>query len=102
MMRVELQEATDSLSEYTRKARKEPVVVTRHGKPVALLRSLTEDEWEDFVVSTDPRFIALIERSRAHSKPGTGTPLAEVMRKYGIKPKARRSRRARRPSSSKP
>jgi len=96
MMRVELADATESLSEYTRKARKEPVVVTRHGKPVAMLRSLTEDEWEDFVVSTDPRFIALIERSRARYKPGTGIPLAEIMRKYGIKPKAsRRSRKAR-------
>jgi len=96
MMRVELAEATDSLSEYTRKARKEPVIVTRHGKPVAMLRSLTEDEWEDFVVSTDPRFIALIERSRARYKPGTGIPLAEIMRKYGIKPKAsRRPRKAR-------
>jgi prevent-host-death family protein len=96
MTRVELKEATDSLSDYTRKALKEPVVVTRHGKPVAVLRSLTEAEWEDFVVSTDRRFIALIERSRARHKPGTGIPLAEVMRKYGIKPKAsRRSRKAR-------
>ena len=95
MMRVELKEATDSLSEYTRKARKEPVVVTRHGKPVAMLRSLTEDEWEDFVVSTDPRFIAMIERSRARYKPGTGIPLADVMRKYGIKPASRRARKTR-------
>jgi antitoxin (DNA-binding transcriptional repressor) of toxin-antitoxin stability system len=96
MTRVELNEATGSLSEYTRKARKEPVVVTRQGKPVALLRSLTEDEWEDFVVSSDPRFIAMIERSRARHKPGTGIPLADVMRKYGVKPKtARRSRKSR-------
>lgn len=96
MMRVELADATDSLSEYTRKARKEPVVVTRHGKPVAMLHSLTEDEWEDFVVSTDARFIAMIERSRARYKPGTGIPLDEIMRKYGVKPKpSRRSRKAR-------
>lgn len=96
MMRVELAEATDSLSNYTRKAGKEPVVVTRNGKPVALVRSLTQDEWEDFVVGTDPRFIALIERSRARYRPGTGIPLPEVMRKYGVKPKtSRRSRKAR-------
>ena len=95
MMRVELKEATDSLSDYTRKALKEPVVVTRGGKPVAVLRPLAEDEWEDLVVSTDPRFIELIERSRARSKPGTGTPLAEIMRKYGVKPKAKAARRSR-------
>jgi antitoxin (DNA-binding transcriptional repressor) of toxin-antitoxin stability system len=93
MMRVELKEATDSLSEYTRKARKGPVVVTRQGKPVALLRSLTEDEWEDFVVSADPQFLTLIEHSRTRYKPGKGIPLGEVMRKYGVK--ARASRRLR-------
>jgi prevent-host-death family protein len=96
MTRVELNEATGSLSEYTRRARKGPVVVTRQGKPVALLRSLTADEWENFVVSSDARFTAMIERSRVRQKPGTGIPLADVMRKYGVKPKpARRSRKTR-------
>jgi prevent-host-death family protein len=96
MTRVELSEATGSLSEYTRKARKGPVVVTRQGKPVALLRSLTADEWENFVVSSDPRFTAMIERSRVRHKPGTAIPLADVMSKYGVKPKvARRSRKTR-------
>jgi len=53
---------------------------------------------EDVVVSTDSRFIALIERSRALYKPGTGIPLEEIKRKYAIKSKpkpARRSRKAR-------
>jgi hypothetical protein len=45
--------------------------------------------------STDPQFIALIARSRARHKPGTGIPLAEIMSKYGVKPKAaRRLRKA--------
>jgi prevent-host-death family protein len=94
MTRVELSEATGSLSEYTRRARKGPVVVTRGGKPVAVLRSLTGDEWEDFVVGTDPRFVAMIERSRARHKVGT-VPLAEAMRRYGAKPKTARRRKAR-------
>lgn len=95
MTRVELKDATDSLSDYTRKALKEPVIVTRNGRPVAVLRPLTEDDWEDFAVSTDPGFIALIERSRARDKPGSGLPLAEVMRKYGVKAKAKPARRSR-------
>ncbi len=75
MTRVELDEATASLSEYTRRARKGP---------------------ESFVVSNDPGFVAMIERSRARYKPGTGIPLAEVMRTLGIKPRAsRRSHKAR-------
>ena len=64
MTRIELRDATGSLSEYTRKARKGPVVVTRRGRPVALLRVVTDAEWEDFVVSSSPAFRRLIERSR--------------------------------------
>jgi prevent-host-death family protein len=69
MTRVELKDATSSLSDYTRKARKGPVVVTRRGKPVALLRILGEDEWEacrgpaivanDVLHNDDPRALAL-------------------------------------------
>ena len=98
MMRVEMVDATASLGEYTRKALKEPVVVMRRGKPVAALMPLREDEWEDMVVSTNPGFIALIERSRARCKPGQGIPLEEIKRKYGIKSKpARKPARKPRP-----
>lgn len=94
MTRVELSEAPGSLSEYTRSARNGPVVVTRGGKPVAVLRSLTGEEREDFVGGADIRFAAMIERFRARHKEGT-VPLAEAMRKYGVKPNTARRRQAR-------
>lgn len=90
MMRVDIAEATASLRDYTKKALKEPVVVTRRGKPVAALTALDADDWEDLIVSTDPRFVALIERSRMLGKPGTGIPLEDVRRKYGLDRKPRR------------
>jgi len=88
-------EATAPLQDYARRVRREPLVVMRRGKPVAALMSLEEDKWEDMVVSTHPAFIELIERSRARQKPGEGTPLEEVKRKYGIRtrPARKRSRR---------
>ena len=56
---------------------------------------------ETVTLSIDPRFIALIERSRALYKPGTGIPLEEIRRKYGLdrKPRAKpaRSKRSSRP-----
>jgi prevent-host-death family protein len=96
MMRVELRDAKGSLSDYARKARRGPVVVTRRGKPVALLRTLTEDEWEDFVVSTHPTFLSVLKRSRASYEAEGGIPLAEVERRFGLTPKSSR-RRARKP-----
>jgi prevent-host-death family protein len=93
-MRVEMTDATAPLSAYARKARREPVVVTLHGKPVVVVRPLTKEEWEDLVVSTDPNFIEIMKRSRAQAKAGQTISLQDLKRKYRVKPKAlRRGRR---------
>lgn len=43
---------------------------------------ITDADLETVGLSADPRFIALIERSRAFYKPGTGIPLEEIRRKH--------------------
>jgi prevent-host-death family protein len=98
MKTLEMKDATGELASYAPQVRQEPVVVTDHGKPVMALMPIENADLETVTLSTDPRFIAMIERSRALYKPGTGIPLAEIKRKYGIKTKpkpARRSRKAR-------
>jgi antitoxin (DNA-binding transcriptional repressor) of toxin-antitoxin stability system len=93
MTRVELTEATAPLADYARKAKRGPVVLTRRGRPVAMLRLLTEEEREDYLVSTHPGFLDLIRRSRESCPPGSGIPLEEVERELGIassRPLARR------------
>ena len=96
MKRIDVTQATGSLSEYAKDARKHPVVVTRHGKPIAAVVPLRPDEWEDFVVSTSPVFQEIIERSRASYRTHGGIPLADIEREFGIKPLKRR-RVARKP-----
>lgn len=92
MKTLEIAEATRTLSEYASEARKNPLVVMRRGKPVAALVPLNQDEWEDFVVSTHPKFIDVIERSRASYKAHGGIPLEDIEREFGLKPKAARKR----------
>jgi antitoxin (DNA-binding transcriptional repressor) of toxin-antitoxin stability system len=84
MTRVELTEATAPLAAYVRKARRGPVVLTRRGRPVAMLRLLTEEEREEYLVSTDPGFVDLIRRSRETWPPGSGIPVGEVEREFEI------------------
>jgi len=91
MKTVEMAEATAPLSEYARRARKDTVVVTRRGKPLAAVVPLDSNDWEDFVVSQDPGFIEVIKRSEARYKAEGGISLGEMLRKYAIKP-TRRSR----------
>jgi prevent-host-death family protein len=98
MKTLEMTQATGELASYAPQVRQEPVVVTDRGKPVMALMSIENADLETVSLSTDPRFIALIERSRTLYKPGTGIPLEEIKRKYRIKSKpkpARRSRKAR-------
>jgi hypothetical protein len=93
MRTVEIAEATASLGEYARKIRKEPLVVMRRGKPVVALMPLSEDDWEDLVVSKHPKFIALMRRSFDRYKPGTGTSLEDLRRECGLESQATRKRK---------
>lgn len=87
MKTIEMVEATGALSEYAKQARKNPVVVVRRGKPVAALVPLDAAEWEDFLVSTHPKFLEIIERSRASYRAHGGIPLEAIEREVGLKPK---------------
>ena len=57
---------------------------------------LTEyDDWESVSLSTNPKFMEIIERSRASARTEGTLSLEEVRRKYGLKPKTSRRRTAR-------
>lgn len=87
-------EVTGSLSDYARKGMREPVVVTRRGKPVVAVMPLTEhDDWESVSLSTSPTFLAIIERSRASARTQGTLSLEEVRRKHGLVPNSPRRRR---------
>ena len=87
-------DATAPLSEYARQARKNTVVVTQRGRPLAAVVPLDSVDWEDFVVSQDAGFIEVIKRSEERYKAEGGISLGEIRRKYGLARKgARRSRR---------
>lgn len=79
--RVEVTDATESLATYIRQADAGPVVVTEAGRPVAALVLLDNTDLETVVLSTDPEFLDLIERSRARQTKEGGLSSAEVRRR---------------------
>jgi prevent-host-death family protein len=92
MRTVDIAEATGSLSEYARQVRSGPVVVTRRGKPVAVVVAVRGVDVETLSLSTNASFMALIERSRASYRANGGLSLDQVRRRYGLTPKAGASR----------
>lgn len=61
MKLVTVAEIKNKLSEYLTRAEKEDIVITRSGKPTAVLHHLGEDELEDYLLEHDPKFKAKIE-----------------------------------------
>lgn len=73
MKRVSLAEVKDQLSRYLRQAEKEEIIITRHGKPAGVLIGFhSEDDWFDYRLENDPRFLERISSARASIRAGRG------------------------------
>jgi hypothetical protein len=60
-------------------AEKHEVVITRHGKPAGVLVGFaTDDDWFDYRLENDPRFLRRIERARESLRLGRGVRLEDV------------------------
>ena len=84
MKTLDIAEATASLAEYARDVGEEPMILTVGGKPIAALVSVENADLETTALSTHPRFIALIERSRARQKAKGGISSAEMRRRLPV------------------
>src|SRR5262252_8178470 len=68
------------------------VIITSHGKPVAVLRKKTEDDMEDYVLSRHPVIRASIEAADRDYRKKGGIPLGDVIRRLEAKAKGGRRR----------
>lgn len=76
---VPLSEIKDDLSRYLREAESQNIVITRHGKPAGLLIGFeSEDDWFEYRLEHDPRFLRRIEQARESLRAGRGTRLGDI------------------------
>jgi len=62
-----------------RLAEKEEVLITRHGKPAGILIGFaSEEDWFDYRLENDPRFLDRIEAARRSLRAGRGVRLEDV------------------------
>ena len=79
MKKVPFNEIKDDLSRYMRLAEKEEIVITRHGKPAGILVGFSsEEDWFDYLLEHDPRFLQRVERARQNLRAGRGIKLEEL------------------------
>jgi prevent-host-death family protein len=78
---VPVSEAKDDLSRLLREATKADIIITRHGKPAGVLIGFeSEDDWFEYRLENDPRFLARIEKARKSLRAGRGVRLDELDR----------------------
>ena len=79
MREAPLSEVKDDLSRFLREAEKQDIVITRHGKPAGVLIGFkSEDDWFEYRLESDPRFLDRVERARASIRNGRGVRLEEI------------------------
>ena len=70
---IPLAEAKARLSACVDEAGDGPIVITRNGRPAAvLIAPADDDDLERLLLSRSPRFLALLERSRQSVRAGRG------------------------------
>jgi prevent-host-death family protein len=79
MKEVALSDMKDDLSRYLRQAAKEEILITRHGKAAGVLIGFdSEDDWFDYRLENDPRFLDRITAARASLRAGKGVRLEDL------------------------
>jgi prevent-host-death family protein len=79
MKEVPLSEIKDDLSRYLREAETQEIVITRHGKPAGVLIGFeSEDDWFEYRLEHDPRFLQRVEEARNSLRAGRGVKPEDI------------------------
>ena len=83
MKTITVRDLQKKLKECVDSAQLDRVVITRHGKPAAVLVGVEGEDWEDVVLQTDPAFWKLIRTRRKQPT----ISLDELKKRLGTKTK---------------
>jgi prevent-host-death family protein len=79
MKEIPLSEIKDDLSRFLREAETQEIVITRHGKPAGVLIGFeSEEDWFEYRLEHDPRFLQRIEQARNNLRAGRGVRLEDL------------------------
>jgi prevent-host-death family protein len=76
---VPLAQVKDDLSRFLREAETGEIIITRHGKPAGVLIGFaSEDDWFDYRLENDPRFLKRVADARSSLRAGKGIKLDDL------------------------
>jgi len=97
---VPLAQAKNELSAYVDVAQEDRVLITRHGRPAALLIGVEGEELEDLLTRANPRFWEMIEARGRNSDTMSAVEMRDRLGLSRGAPSKRPSKAKRKPSTS--
>jgi antitoxin (DNA-binding transcriptional repressor) of toxin-antitoxin stability system len=88
MKAIEISEVS-ALAPHVKPGCSEPVLLTDHGRVVATIVPADEDDAQSMLLSINPRFGAILERSRRRLESEGGLSSEKVRERLGIPPESR-------------
>ena len=82
MKTIDLSDATAPLAEYVKQLEGEPITIMHKGVALAILAPAGHDDYESVQMSTNPKFIELLERSRKSIREGRGLSTEEARKLF--------------------
>lgn len=80
-----IRETKAKLSKYLKIASQgEAVIVTFQGKPYAVIKKLSEEDVEDFVLSNHPKLKKELQYAYKEAKQGKGKTIEKLAKELGI------------------
>ena len=79
MKEVPLSVIKDDLSRFLREAEAQEIIITRHGRPAGVLIGFgSEEDWFEYRLEHDPRFLRRIEQARQTLRAGRGIKVEDL------------------------
>ena len=79
MITASISEIKNDFSTFVLKAAKQEVIITNHGKPVAVIKGFAdEDEYLEHRLLNDPRFQGIVAQSRREYQQGKVTRIEDI------------------------
>lgn len=76
-----VRELKNKTSAILKLAEKEEILVTSRGKPRAIIKGISEDDFEDYLLQNSPKFLAVLEDAREEYLRVGGMNIDDYLRK---------------------
>ena len=76
-----VRELKNKTSEILKLAEKEEIVVTSRGKPTAIIRGVSEEDFEDYLLESNPKFLDALEKAKEEYMRLGGTGIDEYLKR---------------------